>query len=374
MDIRTNLAELRTMRGLGAAELAAKVGISRQTVYAIEAGTYVPNTSVSLKLARALESTVEAIFEIVPEETAPDDISKATILGNSELMVSGQPLQLCSVGRQLVAVVAEPGIWGLPPADAVLLGPVRRGRHAPKGKIRVLGDRWMKSSRILLAGCDPSVSILVRAIHAHDCELLVTYENSTRSLELLRQDLVHIAGSHLIDKMTGKTDLSPITKEFSPDEVAVVSYADWAEGIVTAPNNPKGITGIADLTRKDVSFTNREQGAGCRRVLDDLLKRNGISSRKVNGYNHITVGHLPAARLVMNGEVDCCISTQAVARGLALDFIPLANKPYHLVIRREYLGLLPVQTMLDLLRRASFRREVESCTGYSMRTAGDLLA
>ena len=58
-EVKTNLAELRAKRGLGAAQLAAKVGVSRQTVYAIEAGTYVPNTAVSLKLARALETTVE---------------------------------------------------------------------------------------------------------------------------------------------------------------------------------------------------------------------------------------------------------------------------------------------------------------------------
>src|ERR1700693_5042143 len=43
MEVTTRLAELRTKRGLGAAQLADKIGVSRQTVYAIEAGTYVPN-------------------------------------------------------------------------------------------------------------------------------------------------------------------------------------------------------------------------------------------------------------------------------------------------------------------------------------------
>lgn len=371
MDILTNLASLRTRRGLGAAELAARIGVSRQTIYAIEAGTYIPNTSVSLKLASVLETTVEDIFQLASQDRAPDEVVMASIVGSDESMKPGHPVQLCVVDSKFVAIVAEPGTWGLPPADAVLLDVTRKGKLPPQGKIRILGDRWKKPSRILLAGCDPSVSFLTQAMHAQGSELVVTYANSARALDLLRDGLVHIAGSHLVNKITGKTDLSPITKGFAPNSIAVVCYADWEEGLVTAPDNPKGIQGVADLARRDVRFTNRETGAGCRRLLDDLLKKNRIAASKINGYDRIADGHLAAARMVLNGEVDSCISTQAVARGLALNFIPLASKPYQFVLRREHLTLGPVQAMLDIMSRTSFRREVEACTGYSMHNAAD---
>lgn len=52
-EIETNLGELRRKRGLSAIHLAAAIGVSRQTIYAMEAGTYVPNTAVALRLARA---------------------------------------------------------------------------------------------------------------------------------------------------------------------------------------------------------------------------------------------------------------------------------------------------------------------------------
>lgn len=371
MEVHTNLAELRTKRGLGASQLASQVGISRQTVYAIEAGTYVPNTVVSLKLARALETTVEEIFQIDPEDQAPDEIEEATVLGDSASMAPGLPLRLCSVEGHLVAVAPESGGWCLPPADAVLLESPRAGKHT--AKIRILGDKWKKSPRILLAGCDPSVSFLAQSLQTQGCELVVAYENSSRSLEFLHEGWVHVAGTHMVDKATGKTDLLPITKMFGRNAVAVISYAIWEEGLVTAQGNPKHIVGIADLARKDVRFTNREPGAGCRRLLDDLMLEQGISGKQVKGYENVTSGHLPAARLVRSGTVDCCISTQAVARALALDFIPLAQKPYHLVIRRSQLTYPPIQTLLEVLGRASFRREVEAYTGYSMRTAGDRL-
>jgi putative molybdopterin biosynthesis protein len=210
-------------------------------------------------------------------------------------------------------------------------------------------------------------------MRARGCELVVAYENSSRALEFLRDGMVHIAGTHLVSKADGKAGLLPTTKMFGPNSVAVISYAIWEEGLVTAPGNPKGISGITDLARKDVRFINRETGAGCRRLLDDLLRKHGISGKQIKGYERVTAGHLPAARLVRSGEVDCCISTQAVARALALDFIPLAQKPYHLVIRRTQLKHPSIQTLIDTLGHTSFRREVESCTGYCMRTSGDRL-
>ena len=370
-EIRSNLAEFRTRRGLGAAELAARTGISRQTVYAIEAGTYVPNTAVSLRLARVLETTVEDLFELDAEEPVKTDEIETTILGDSDSLEPGQMLRLCSVNGRAVAVVPESGSWGLPQADAVLMELSQRTESSAIGKVRILGDKWRDPSRILIAGCDPSASILAQALQAQGCQLVIAYENSSRALESLKSGMAHIAGTHLVDKVSGKMDLTSITRLFGRNSVAVFSYAIWDEGLVVAPGNPKQIHGVGDLLRKDVSITNREHGAGCRRLLDDLIELRGIQPRQIKGYDRITIGHLPAARRVRSGGVDCCISTQAVARALALEFIPLAQKPYHLVVRSRDLDHPTLRTLLATLGRAAFRKEVESYAGYSMRTAGE---
>ena len=370
-EVRSNLAELRARRGLGAAELAARTGISRQTVYAIEAGSYVPNTAVSLRLARVLETTVEDLFELDEELPIKADEMEVTILGDTDSFEPGQILRLCSVDRRVVAVVPESGSWGLPPADAVLLELSHRTQTSATAKVRILGEKWRDPSRILMAGCDPSASILAQAMQAQGGQLVIAYENSSRALDSLKSGLAHIAGTHLVDKVSGKMDLTSITRLFGRNTVAVFSYAIWEEGLVVATGNPKRITSIGDLARKDVSITNREHGAGCRRLLDDLIALRGIQPKQIRGYDSVTVGHLPAARRVRSGEVDCCISTQAVARALALEFIPLAQKPYHLVVRRRDLDHPTIRNLLATLGRAAFRKEVESYAGYSMRTAGE---
>jgi molybdate-binding protein/DNA-binding XRE family transcriptional regulator len=368
-----HLAQFRAKRGLGAAQLADLIGVSRQTIYAIEAGTYVPNTSVSLKLGRILETTVEELFQLQVDEHAPAQMADAVVLGNLETMAPGLPLRLCDVDGHLVAVAPEPGGWGLPSSDAVLLSPLQGARRYANAKVEILNEGWKKSPRILIAGCDPSAAILAHSLQTQGCELVISYENSTHSLQLLHNNCAHIAGTHLQENVNGKTDLTPITKMFSRQSVVVLNYAIWQEGFVVAAGNPKKILSLADLLRKDIQITNREPGAGSRRLLDDLLRKNDISSKDVRGYERTIAGHMPAARLVRDGEVDCCISTQAVARTLGLEFVPLVEKPYLLVIRRKYLGLPPVQAMLETLGRASFRREVEACTGYNMRHSGDFL-
>jgi molybdate-binding protein/DNA-binding XRE family transcriptional regulator len=352
--------------------LARLIGVSRQTVYSIEAGNYIPNTLVSLKLAQVLDTTVEEIFELQPEEQQ-GQLIEAVLLGEPEAIKAGQLLRLCPVDDRVVAVAPEIGGWGLPSADAVLVEEPTRRKGLQVGKVRLLGDKWNNPSRILLAGCDPGVSILERTMAAQDCELVVCYENSSRAIELLRDGLVHMAGSHLLDKATGKSNLTPLTKMFPRNSVAVFSYGTWEEGLVTAPGNPKRITGIATLAHKGIRFTNREPGAGCRRLLDSCMKRAGITPEQIKGYNRITKGQMAGARLVRDGDVDCCISTKVVAQAMSLDFIPLAEKPYHLLVMRLHLELAPVQKLLETLVRPSFRREVEASNGYDMRTAGERL-
>lgn len=57
----------RTAAGLTQAELAGRAGVSRQTVVAVEAGDYAPSVYLALSLARHLDRTVEALFDVERE-------------------------------------------------------------------------------------------------------------------------------------------------------------------------------------------------------------------------------------------------------------------------------------------------------------------
>ncbi|MDR3764482.1 MAG: substrate-binding domain-containing protein [Acidobacteriota bacterium] len=373
IEVTNRLAEFRGKRGISAAHLAGDAGVSRQTVYAIEAGTYIPNTLVSLRMARALDTTVEELFEL--QEASPLDSSgemlEVILLNNPDLVPPGQSLRLCRVGSHVVAVAPEPGSLGLPLTDALMVAPLRGRLHGANARVQVISSNWNESERLLLAGCDPSAPILAASMLRSGFEVVIAYENSTRAVELLREGLIHVAGTHLFEMEDGELNVSHILKGFPKNSLSIFHYAGWEEGLVMAPGNPKKIKGLKDLTRKDVRIVNREAGAACRTLLDKLLLENEIAPDKVRGYENIAMGQLPAARAVQQREADCCISTQASARVLGLSFVPLVRKPYLLVIRRTVLQSRAVQALLTVLGKAAFRREVEAAIGYDMRESGE---
>ena len=104
--------------------------------------------------------------------------------------------------------------------------------------------------------------------------LLKGIESLDVRFDSLHKGLFHVAGTHLAEKAKGKADLLPISKMFVRNSIAVLSYATWKEGLIVAQDNPKKIAVIEDLARKDIRITNREPDAGCRRLLDDLLRKN----------------------------------------------------------------------------------------------------
>ncbi len=102
METRTQLHEIRERRGISAAQLAKLTGVSRQTIYSIEAGEYVPNTALALQFARILEVQVEDLFTL---EAAPGPPPKpiAVDLLEADSVRKGQPVQLCRVGKRMMA-------------------------------------------------------------------------------------------------------------------------------------------------------------------------------------------------------------------------------------------------------------------------------
>jgi len=370
MDVENNLAYYRQKRGFSAIELAKKIEVSRQTIYAMETGTYVPNTEIALKLARVLDVKVEDLFRLDSAE-APVEVKSAELMPSDEVAQPGLPVQVCEVEKRLIAMLPTPVVWGLPPADAVLL---ETGKRAGRAKIQLFNnEEKMFRKRLLIAGCDPGISVLLRQLQREGVEAVAANRNSSQSLDLLKQSMVHVAGSHLKDDATGESNLPAIKKQFPRGSVAVVSYAFWEEGIVIARGNPKGIKGIEDLARKDVNIVNREQGSGIRMMLDSHLRKHGITANDVNGYETVAPGHLPAAWQVKIGAADCCLATKTAACVFGLDFITLERERYDLVIRKQNLEHHGIQVLLDILGRTSFRRELEGLGGYDTHVAGDRL-
>ncbi len=344
MDVRSHLKEVRERRGIAAAQLAARTGTSRQTIYAIEAGTYTPNAALALRLARTLETAVEELFEL--EEDAGGRMAKPECLPDEPAPVAGQPVRLARVGKKLVAAPGEE-TWEVREFDGVM---------DEAGRVELPAK---EEERMVIAGCDPAMGVLARWLRRERVETIALPRNSARALALLEGGWVHVAGTHSRGGAGPKRG------------VAVYTFAVWEQGLAVARGNPKSIRGIEDLSRREVTMVNREEGAGSRALLDGELARLGMEPGKVRGYKRFAAGHLAAARMVARGEAACCVAPRVAARVMGLDFIPLASERYELAIRNENRALPAIERLLGVLGRPGFRREMDSLGGYDTRLAGN---
>ena len=63
-QLRNKLKEERARLNLTQADLATLVGVSRKTINTVENGVFIPSTVLALRLARALDMTVESLFQL----------------------------------------------------------------------------------------------------------------------------------------------------------------------------------------------------------------------------------------------------------------------------------------------------------------------
>jgi molybdate-binding protein/DNA-binding XRE family transcriptional regulator len=369
--IQNQLGTIRRNRGIGAADLAKRVDVSRQTIYAIEAGSYIPNTEVTLKLARELEVPVEELFSLDPEklgaaESLPSEVLSATAV------TKGQAVRVCQVGSRRVSIPVNASPYYLPEADGVIS---KIGRSPGKAELVAFAKEEGAHKKIVLAGCDPAIGLVSRMMEKlGGVEIVAAAASSKLALTWLKEGKVHIAGSHLEDPETGEFNLPFLRSEFPDEDFAVITFARWEEGFVLAPGNPKKITQAEHLAKKSVRFVNRETGSGSRILLDRLLQDAGIATSKVTGYDRVAHGHLAAAYLVLTHEADCCLATRSAAQTFGLDFVPLQSERYDFVMRRPTMQTPVAQTFLDVLQRATLRRKLEVLAGYDTSQTGAVLA
>jgi len=367
--VENRLAQIRKSRGIGASELARRVGVSRQTIYAIEAGTYVPNTEVALQLARELEVTVDDLFLLHAGEEKPPRPLAAEIL--SPRVEKGQPVRVCQVGSHWIGVPVSASPYFIPESDGVVQ---QAGRADERAHLALFAKEEVGQKRLLLAGCDPASGLLAHMVEKiSGVEIVSAGASSKLALTWLSEGKVHIAGSHLEDG-TGEFNLPFLHKHYPGEAFRVVTFARWEEGLAVAAGNPKGLRRIEDLAGKGVRFVNRERGSGSRALLDRLLENCGMDAKNVRGYNRIAYGHLAAAYGVLSRDADACLATRCAARTFGLEFIPLHSERYDLVMRKRTAELPAVKAFLDVLQRAALRRKLEILAGYDTSRMGAIVA
>jgi putative molybdopterin biosynthesis protein len=207
----------------------------------------------------------------------------------------------------------------------------------------------------------------------HDRRLASANVGSQGGLLALRRGEAHLAGSHLLNPETGEYNISYIRQYMPNIPVKVVALVGRDQGLMVKKGNPKGIKTLGDLTKSEVQFVNRQRGAGTRVLLDYHLNRLGMSADSILGYTQEEYTHLGVAAAIASGRADCGLGISAAAQALDLDFIPLFQERYDLVIPKEHAQGALLAPLFELLADRNFQDAVSKLPGYDVSVMGRII-
>lgn len=355
---------MRGDRAWSQAELAHRSGLSRQLIHTLELNKALPSIQTSFRLAHTFGCKVEDLFE---EGDAPSTENIPVQSIAPELPVSSR-VNLAKVANQWIAFPTDPSSRlenGFSSTDGILGG---RGKKRFARAV-TSGDEAEKN--LAIAGCDPALQIIREMLAPGKIKVVLHSANSKDALRLLDKKMVHIAGVHFEFHESDSTSSSQKNKY--PKNVKILRYSTWEQGWVIRPGNPKNFQGVHDLTRPDIRFANREEGSGTRLLLEHILRRAQLQASQLKADQNIFSSHLTCAQEVAQGRADVALSLQAIASSLHLDFIPLAQVSFDLLIPKNFIDHPSIQALGNALQSRTFRENLASIPGYHPAASGVLL-
>ena len=226
---------------------------------------------------------------------------------------------------------------------------------------------------VIIGSHDMAINILWDEVRRNSGHIRISSGNvgSLGGLLAIRKGTCHMAGSHLLDTETGAYNI-PYIKRYIPGmNVTVFHLVLRDQGLILKKGNPKGIRGIQDLVREDVVFVNRQAGSGTRVLFDYQLSRAGISWEAVQGYDHEEFTHMAVAVDILSGAADCGMGIHAAAKALDLDFVPIEQEQYDLIMPTHILDQPNIRNVLDTIRSDNFRKRVAALGGYDPSKSGE---
>ena len=363
-NIKCNVKQYRIANGLSQQQLADMINVRRQAIYDIENDRYMPNTGISLRLAKLFSCRVEDLFK----EEDPEDFQPVHLLNGEKT-----PLARLALGKVRDKLIGIPlkgprsTSFGLLPADGLL---DQQGEKA-----HIFSSQQVEKT-IILMGCDPAFEILNHHISRYSPQSRIhcLFASSNQALSNLAAGMTHIAGTHFHNSNEKESNVEIASKRLKGMKAHIIGFSLLEEGLMVAKNNPLGIRTVADLAQPMVRFVNRDPGAALRTLLDDLLEREGIKGADIIGYHNEATSHREGAYQIACHVADAALGLRIIAEIYGLDFIPLTSVRCDLVIPDDMMNHPTVEVLTDILQSSMLQNEINAIPGYESSATGRVIA
>ena len=248
--------------------------------------------------------------------------------------------------------------------------------NGEKVEVRLLRpEDELRRSLVVTGSHDPLIDELheLLCVKYGNVSMGSAHVGSMGGLIAVRRGKAHVAGTHLLDEDTGEYNVSFVRKTFPKGGVRLIECVKRTQGLILAKGNPKSIKGVADLTMEGLRYVNRQKGSGTRILLDYYCRENAVDTSEIDGYEREEYTHNSVAALIVSGSADAGLGIFSVAKLHDLDFIPVCQEQYDLLIPDHAWELQMVRQLLDVLRSDEFRQRMGELGGYVVEDPGRVI-
>lgn len=246
---------------------------------------------------------------------------------------------------------------------------------------KALIDRWVLQSvqgaAVASAPIPPVIAgshdpLLEWAVRESGSSLAFLAGGSLDGLQRVADGGAALCGAHMRDAETGTYNIPWVERLLSTSDVVVITWAMRQQGLVLALGNPLGVGGVSDLA-KGVRVVRRQDGAGSRLLLEQLLAEQGIDEADVTYGDTVARTEADLGAMIVDGKADAGLAIGAVASMFRLDFLPLHEERFDLIVRRREFFEKPIQALLDFTRTSAFEIRAGELGGYDVSATGSVV-
>jgi putative molybdopterin biosynthesis protein len=248
----------------------------------------------------------------------------------------------------------------------------------PKGHVtRWIDERVQRERDIHMVGSDDILLARLLTLYSREQfpQSLAFYSSvgSLRGIQALAHKKGQVCCVHLLDVETGEYNLPFLNRYLAPQKYIVVNLCYRRQGLIIRKGNPLGIKGLRDVIKKGVRFIKRNEGSGTRLLLEYLLREESVDRSAIIGFTDEGDTHLEIALKVFFGEADVGLGIEYVAHLFTLDFIPLREERFDLVVPRELWSTQVMKGLLSYVDPVRIQQLSRTLPGYNLKDTGRVI-
>lgn len=282
------------------------------------------------------------------------------------IMERGRGASLTPLGKKLVETKVE--------IETNFTDALRNAASELNKNISALSDNKNRKKNIVAYTSDDLAINFLQELCEQTNKLGIEF-NSRGSLEALKElqtSQYNIAGFHFPEGELSKL-LVPEYKQLLDDEKHLfVHLTTRQQGLMFKPSLSDHIKSINSITRRSITFINRQKGSGTRAIFDQLIKLNNINKKEINGYKKEEFTHTAVAAIISSGQADIGFGLKAAANQFKLSFLPLITEHYVIGINKS-LAENTKKIIRKLLKDESLKKKIQKLPGYNTSLTGKVI-